>query len=305
VSADGAVRIRIGTRGSKLALAQANGVARLLEKLGAAVEISVIRTSGDAGAEPLSESPTGIFVREIEQALLSGEVDLAIHSLKDLPTERRPGLTICAIPERADPHDALVTQSGGGLSDLLPGSKVATSSPRRAAQLRAHRPDLVMVGVRGNVDTRLRKLEEQQFDAVVLAYAGLARLGLRDRVSEVIPFEVCLPAPGQGALALQTRSESGEVGELIRRLDHQPTRLAVTAERAFLAGLGAGCTVPAGALGLVQGDWMRLQGVVAEAAGASVLRREVTGPAQEAESMGSALADELLGLGAQRMVSGQ
>ena len=303
MSADGAVRIRIGTRGSKLALAQANGVARLLEKLGAAVEISVIRTSGDAGAEPLSESPTGIFVREIEQALLSGEVDLAIHSLKDLPTERRPGLTICAIPERADPHDALVTQSGGGLSDLLPGSKVATSSPRRAAQLRAHRPDLVMVGVRGNVDTRLRKLEEQQFDAVVLAYAGLARLGLRDRVSEVIPFEVCLPAPGQGALALQTRSESGEVGELIRRLDHQPTRLAVTAERAFLAGLGVGCTVPAGALGLVQGDWMRLQGVVAEAAGASVLRREVTGPAQEAESMGSALADELLGLGAHRMVS--
>jgi hydroxymethylbilane synthase len=296
-------KIRIGTRGSKLALAQANSVARLLQEFGAAAEIKVIRTAGDAGAEPLSESPTGIFVREIEQALLRGEVDLAVHSMKDLPTEDRPGLVVAAVPERADPRDALVTPAGATLADLPVGSRVATSSPRREAQLRAHRPDLIFVGVRGNVDTRLRKLDEGQFDALVLAYAGLVRLSLGERVSDLIPFDVCLPAPGQGALALQMREGDDAIAGAVGRLDHQASRLAVTAERAFLQRLGAGCTVPAGALGVVEGDHLRLRAAVATIDGSSVLRRELIGHRHEAEQVGRALADGFLDAGAQAMTA--
>jgi hydroxymethylbilane synthase len=294
--------IRIGTRGSALALAQAGAVAAMLETRGAAVETVVIRTTGDGGAEPLSESPTGLFVREIEQALMSRAVDLAVHSMKDLPTDERPGLAVVAVPERSDPRDALVSRGGVGLSALPSGSKVATSSPRRAAQVRASRQDLAVVGVRGNVDTRLRKLGEGQFDALVLAYAGLLRLGLADRVSEVLPPEICLPAPGQGALALQARKDDAATRDLVGRLDHLPSRLATTAERAFLSELGAGCTLPAGALATVADGRVRLQAVVANRAGSSVMRREVVGAAQDAEALGRSLADEMLRAGARVLI---
>jgi len=294
--------IRIGTRGSALALAQAGAVAAMLETRGAAVETVVIRTTGDGGAEPLSESPTGLFVREIEQALMSRAVDLAVHSMKDLPTDERPGLAVVAVPERSDPRDALVSRGGVGLSALPSGSKVATSSPRRAAQVRASRQDLAVVGVRGNVDTRLRKLGEGQFDALVLAYAGLLRLGLADRVSEVLPPEICVPAPGQGALALQARKDDAATRDLVGRLDHLPSRLATTAERAFLSELGAGCTLPAGALATVADGRVRLQAVVANRAGSSVMRREVVGAAQDAEALGRSLADEMLRAGARVLI---
>lgn len=294
--------IRIGTRGSALALAQACAVAAMLEMRGAAVETVVIRTTGDGGAEPLSESPTGLFVREIEQALMSRAVDLAVHSMKDLPTDERPGLAVVAVPERSDPRDALMSRGGVGLSALPSGSKVATSSPRRAAQVRASRQDLAVVGVRGNVDTRLRKLGEGQFDALVLAYAGLLRLGLADRVSEVLPPEICVPAPGQGALALQARQDDAATRDLVGRLDHLPSRLATTAERAFLSELGAGCTLPAGALATVADGRVRLQAVVANRAGSSVMRREAVGAAQDAEALGRSLADEMLGAGARALI---
>jgi len=298
------LHIRIGTRGSRLALAQAEAVAAMLERVGATTETTVIRTAGDAGVEPLSESPTGVFVTEIEQALLSHAVDLAVHSMKDLPTETRAGLTVAAVPERVDPRDALVAQAGACLSALPSGSIVATSSPRRAAQIRAARPDLGIVGVRGNVDTRLRKLQEGQFEALVLAHAGLLRLGLQSVVSEVLSPDICLPAPGQGALALQVREESSRIRDLVARLDHAASRLAVAAERSFLAQLGAGCALPAGALGSVEGGRLRLHAMVADPSGSRVMRREVTGEAQDADALGRSVADEMLRDGAGALIKG-
>jgi hydroxymethylbilane synthase len=292
------LHIRIGTRGSKLALAQAGAVAAMLERLGATTETTVIRTAGDAGAEPLSESPTGVFVTEIEKALLDHAIDLAVHSMKDLPTEVRAGLTVAAVPERVDPRDALVTQTGVGLAALPSGSRVATSSPRRAAQIRASRPDLAIVAVRGNVDTRLRKLQEGQFEALLLAHAGLLRLGLQDRATEVLSPDVCLPAPGQGALALQMHENGSRIRDLVARLDHTGSRLAVTAERSFLSRLGAGCALPAGALGSVEGSRLRLQAIVAHPNGSRVMRREVTGEAENAEALGRDVADGMLRDGA-------
>jgi len=290
------VEIVVGTRGSKLALAQANSVAAMLRELPevASVEVKTIRTAGDAGRRANSGSAVGIFVKEIEQALLHGEVNLAVHSLKDLPTGDRPGLVLAAVPERADPHDALVTRTGVGLSGLPMCSKVATSSPRREAQLRTWRADLVFVPVRGNVDTRLRKLTGGEFDALVVAYAGLARLGLADRVSELIPFEVCLPAPGQGALALQVRADDRVMLALVSQLDHEPTRLAVTAERSLLARLGAGCTVPAGALGTIEDGRLILRGVLADPAHGSMIQGQVEGTFLEPELLGIRLAEGLL-----------
>jgi len=288
----------LGTRGSKLALVQANAVAARLQEMGREVVLQVIRTAGDRGAQPVTGSAIGVFVKEIEQALLQGEVDLAVHSLKDVPTDERPGLVIAAIPERADPHDALVTRTGVGLAALPPGSTVASSSLRRTGQLKAYRPDLAFVPVRGNVDTRLRKLARGDFDALVLALAGLIRLGYQDQVTEVIPYDICLPAPGQGALAVQVRSDDASLRSLVGALDHTPSRLAVTAERSFLAQLGAGCTVPAGAVGLVQDDRFHLTGAVASADGRTLIRRRVIGAAQEAEALGRKLAEEMLAAGA-------
>jgi hydroxymethylbilane synthase len=296
------MNIVIGTRGSKLALAQAEWVAHRLRGIGVELSLRVIRTTGDRQASAPSDIGPGVFVKEIEQALLSGEVSLAVHSLKDLPTGPRQGLWLAAVPEREDPSDALVMMSGSGLSDLAIGARVGTGSPRRAAQLRAHRQDLELVPVRGNVDTRLGKLERGDFDALVVASAGLIRLGMADRITQRLPSEICLPAPGQGALALQVRQDDERTRAFVSRLDHGPSRAAAAAERAFLEQLGGGCTIPVGALGRVDGDRLVLEGVVAGTDGGELLRDTATGPAAAPEGVGAALAERLLAAGARSML---
>lgn len=286
--------VLIGTRGSKLALAQAGWVAARLWEAGASASLHTIRTAGDNTRRPLDDSNGGWFVREIEEALRRREVDLAVHSLKDLPTGPRDGLLVAAMPERADPRDALITRTGDGLSGLPEGSRVGSSSPRRVAQLRALRPDLVFASVRGNVDTRLRKLRRGEFDALVLAYAGLLRLGMAESACELLPVEVCLPAPGQGALALQVRECDRDLRELVSALDHAPTRLAVEAERAFLAHLGGGCGQGAGALAIVEEDRMLLRVAAVEPRSDRVLRRCAECPADEGQRVARALAEEML-----------
>ncbi|MEO7145097.1 MAG: hydroxymethylbilane synthase, partial [Bryobacteraceae bacterium] len=238
--------IRIGSRGSQLALWQAHWIEARLGALGETCQIEVIKTTGDKITDaPLSKiGGKGLFTKEIEDALLAGEIDVAVHSLKDLPVETPRGLTLAAIPEREDVRDALV---GKRLDELAKGAVVGTSSLRRAAQLLALRPDLKIETLRGNVDTRLRKLDEGKYDAIVLAAAGLGRLGWENRIAELIPAELILPAPGQGALAVETRDDRGRVTKLCRQLDDASARAAVTAERAALAALGGGCQVPIGA----------------------------------------------------------
>jgi hydroxymethylbilane synthase len=238
--------IRIGTRGSALALAQAHLVA---ERLEADVDVHVLRTTGDASDRPIRELGDGVFVTAIEEALRAGEIDLAVHSLKDLPTEEPADLLIAAIPAREDPRDVLVTRSRGGLAGLGRGAVVGTSSPRRAAFLRALRPDAVAREIRGNVDTRLRKVRDGEYDAVIVAAAGLRRLGITFEESEALPIELCPPAPGQGALAVQVRARDGELAAMLAPLDDIATRLAVTAERALLRAMGASCLIPLGAIG--------------------------------------------------------
>ncbi|HBY60969.1 MAG TPA: hydroxymethylbilane synthase, partial [Solibacterales bacterium] len=238
--------LTIGSRGSALALWQANWIKGRLESMGEECRIQVIKTTGDKIQNvPLAQAGTkGLFTKEIEEALLAGSIDLAVHSLKDLPTVLPDGLTLAAVPEREDPRDALV---GRPLAALTAGARVGTSSLRRAAQVRALRPDLAVESIRGNVDTRLRKLDEGQFDAILLAAAGLRRLGWADRIAQTFdPHEMC-PAAGQGALAIETRGDGGPGHQVCARLNHQPTQQAVLAERAVLAAMGGGCQVPIGA----------------------------------------------------------
>jgi len=296
------MRIVIGTRGSKLALAQAEQVAQRLRGAGAEVALTVIRTSGDRQAAAPGEPVVGVFVKEIEEALLRGEVSLAVHSLKDLPTGTRGGLALAAVPRREDPSDALVTRDGATLSHLPPGARLGTGSIRRVAQLRVLRPDLLFAPVSGNVDTRLRKLERGDCDALVLAAAGLIRLGLSARIAERLPFDTCLPAPGQGALALQVRADDDATQSLVAQLDHPPSRAAVAAERAFLEQLGGGCTLPVGALAAVNADRIVLDGVVGDQEGARLLRDRVAGSASAPEAAGVALAERLLCRGADELV---
>jgi hydroxymethylbilane synthase len=296
------VNVVIGTRGSTLARAQSEWVAARLRASGVEAELRIIRTTGDVHAGPLAETGFGVFVREIEQALLRGEVSLAVHSMKDLPTGPREGLMIAAVPEREDPADALISREGAGLDRLPAGSRVGTGSLRRTAQLKAHRPDLVFLPIRGNVDTRLRKLESGEYDAIVLACAGLARLGRADRISERLPSSVSLPAPGQGALALQVREDDTETSAVAARLDHRPSRIAVTAERALLEKLAGGCMVPVGALGKVEDDRLSLDAVVADPEGRRAFRGQEAGPAADPEAVGRALAARLLEQGADRIL---
>jgi len=240
------MRLRIGTRGSALALAQAQIAA---QRLGASAELVVIRTSGDATDRPITELGDGVFVTAIEDALRRGEIDVAVHSLKDLPTGERPGLVIAAILEREDPRDVLITRSRGGLSTLPPNALVGTSSPRRDAFLRVLRPDVTLRPIRGNVDTRLRKVRDGEYDGTVLALAGLRRLRFDVADAEILGALDCPPAPGQGALAIQCRADDPETIAAVARLDHRPTRLAVEAERETLRLLGASCEIPLGTWG--------------------------------------------------------
>jgi len=290
----------IGSRGSQLALWQANWIAARLAERGHETRIEIIKTTGDKITDvPLAKVGTkGLFTKEIEEALLDGRIDLAIHSLKDLPTEVPPGLTLAAVPEREDPRDAMV---GACLNDLPRGAKVGTSSLRRAAQLRVARPDLEIESVRGNLDTRVRKLDEGQYRAIVLAAAGLTRLGWAHRIAEILTPEVMCPAVGQGALAVETRAE-GVAHEICAALDHAATRAAVTAERAVLAALGGGCQVPIGAHAVVTGDSLRLIGVVIAPDGMRAVRKNFDGAAADAEEIGKRVGQELLDAGGREIL---
>lgn len=238
----------------------------------------------------------GLFTEELEQALLQEKVDAAVHSLKDLPTEATPGLVIGAIPARADAQDVWICPAGYSIDQLPPGSVVGTSSLRRQAQLLAYRPDLRVETVRGNVDTRIRKAQEGQYAAILLAAAGVRRLELWEHVTQVLPVDLMLPAPGQGALAVQCRAWDEETLQLVTPLDHGPTRQAVVAERAFLAALGTGCSLPVGALATLEGDTIHLRGVVAAPDGSRILRLVATG--EDARTVGEALARQALAEGA-------
>jgi hydroxymethylbilane synthase len=297
--------IRIGTRGSALALAQTEWVKRALEErypeLG--VEIVRIKTSGDRFlTSPIPAIGKGIFVKEIEEALLEKKIDLAVHSMKDLPTASTAGLAIAAVSEREDARDALVERRGGGLAALPPGARIGTGSLRRRAQLLHRRPDLAVVPIRGNVDTRLKKMDQGEVDGLLMAAAGLKRLGLAMRIGEVLSEEICLPAPGQGALALQTRA-ADPTADMVAFLRHEPTMHEAAAERALLDRLGGGCQLPIGARARVEGDKLNIAAVVADPDGRKLLREQSEGSADAAERVGMELADRLLALGAGRLLN--
>lgn len=309
--------IRIGTRGSALALAQTGTVAAQLEAAGAKVEIVTVVTPGDKSSAPIAEIGVGVFTSALRDALANGEVDVAIHSYKDLPTAPDPRLSLAAVPPRQDPRDALIARDSLTLGELPAGSRVGTGSPRRAAQIQALGLGLQIVPIRGNVDTRIRKVHDGELDAVVLARAGLARLGRLDVITEVLdPIQV-LPAPAQGALAVECRVDDVDTEHLLQSIvDDEATRAAVAAERALLAALEAGCQAPVGALADVVEDLdandtvvhrLSLRGVAAanwtagstaEGPAVDLIRASATGDLTEGEQLGRALAAELLELGA-------
>lgn len=290
----------IASRGSQLALWQAHWVQQKLGDLGHETRIEIIKTTGDKITDvPLAKVGTkGLFTKEIEEALLDGRADLAVHSLKDLPTELPRGLVLAAVPAREDPRDAIV---GRRLSELPQKAKVGTSSLRRAAQLRQLRPDLEIESIRGNLDTRLRKLDEGRYEAIVLAAAGLKRLGWSDRIAELLPPGVLCSAVGQGALAIETRA-TGAGHDACAALDHADTRAAVTAERAVLAALGGGCQVPIGAYATVTGAHLQISAVVASPDGSDLVRGQSEGSASEAVRLGTELGEDLLARGARKIL---
>ena len=293
--------LTIGSRGSQLALWQAHWIQARLQSLGVESRLQIIHTTGDKITDvALSKVGTkGLFTKEIEEALLDHSIDLAVHSLKDMPTDLPAGLILAAIPEREDPRDALI---GGRLSELRRGAHLGTSSLRRAAQLRAIRPDLEISDIRGNLDTRLRKLDEGKYEAIVLASAGLRRLGWENRITELLDPAVMCPAVGQGALAVETRDDFGEAREICRRLEHAETRIAVTAERAVLASLGGGCQVPIGAHATLEGSNVLIRAIVVSPDGSQVIRKETSGRAADAAALGRALGDELLAEGGAKIL---
>lgn len=305
--------LRIGTRASKLARWQSDWVAAELTRLGATVEIVEITTRGDV--EQLGPvagiGVQGVFTKEIQAAVLAGEVDLAVHSLKDLPTEQVAGLVLAATPPRETVADALVARTGPSLAELPAGARVGTGSLRRRAQLLHLRPDLHVAGIRGNVDTRLRKLDEGDFDAIVLAAAGLTRLGLSARITELLEPPHMLPAPGQGSLALECRADDRETHDIVAQLNDEVTRLGIVAERAVLAALHGGCSAPIAAWGRVDGELLRVDGLVASLDGREILRSsliadiptaDAAAALQVAEQTGLAAAAELRTLGAEAII---
>jgi hydroxymethylbilane synthase len=303
----------IGSRGSKLALWQAEWVRDRLRTLypQLSVTIEIIKTSGDVLKDaPLSLiGGQGVFTKELEEALLASRIDLAVHSLKDLPTTLPTGLAIAAITEREDTRDALVLRAGFQLAspsikNLPEGAVVGTSSLRRLAQLKHLRSDLGIKDLRGNVDTRLRKLDAGDYDAVILAAAGLRRLGLSERISAPIPVEEMLPAVGQGALAVETRVDDHSTLRLLAALEHAPTRNACEAERALLRSLGGGCQLPIAAHAVVAGNSLRLEGLVAGLSGDVIIRDALEGTATEASALGAELGQRLLKRGAESLLSG-
>lgn len=299
------IELVIGSRGSQLALWQARYVAARLDDLGVKTRIEVIKTTGDKISDVALarvgevSGMKGIFTKEIEEALIDGSIDLAVHSLKDLPTELPEGLTIGIVPEREDPRDALV---GKTLDELKPGDRVGTGSLRRASQLRRLKPGVETLEIRGNVDTRLRKLEEGQYDAIILACAGLKRLGWQDRITEALDPEVMAPAIGQGALGIEVRIGDGVTLEAVSPLNHTVTHLAVEAERALLRAFGGGCQVPLGGHARVDGDDLILSGAVFSQDGETLIRDQTMGPMTEAKELGLRLAASLKAKGADKLL---
>jgi len=300
--------LTIGTRGSQLALWQTNWVkARLLEaNPGLEIQIQVISTKGDrvldVSLPKLGEQGKGLFTKELEDAIREHRIDLAVHSLKDLPTELPSDLEIGAICEREDVRDALVARTVKSFAELPEHARIGTSSLRRQAQLRVVRPDLMIEPIRGNVDTRLRKLDEGQFDAIVLAAAGLHRLGHAGRITEHLEDDVMLPAVGQGALAIEIRANDQATAEIVQQLNHETTNLTCKAERAFLKGLGGGCLVPIAAHARIDANTLNLLGLVASPDGTQVVRGDCNGLSSEAILLGQNLADELLSRGADKIL---
>jgi len=301
-------RIRIGTRGSALALWQAEHVAAALRAVPEAPEpeLVLIKTEGDRIQDvPLSKvQGKAFFTKEIEEALLSGVVDVAVHSLKDLATEMPPGLALGAVLEREDPRDALLSFQGGTLEDLPRGATVGTSSVRRRALLARWRPDLELAELRGNVPTRIRKLDGEVFDAIVLAAAGVNRLGMQDRISSYLSFERFLPAVSQGAIGVQIRARDEAIARWVGALDHPPTRFATAAERALLRRLEGGCHVPVGAFAELESDTLRLQAVVCSLNGAEWVEGTRSGAVGNAGAIGIGLAEDLLARGGDRILEG-
>ncbi len=289
----------IGTRGSQLALTQTNMVLRAIEaaNLDLTIDVQILKTKGDQVTDvPLASfGGEGVFVKELERALLSGEIDMAVHSLKDLPATLPEGLVIASTPERADARDALIAKQVDRLEALPEGACVATSSPRRRAQLLAYRPDLRLTDIRGNIDTRLKRLTEADgLDAIILAAAGLDRLGWGDRITERIDCEVCMPAVSQGALAIETRVDDDRTIAAVSRINHVITHQAILGERAFLRGIGGGCHTPVGAWGRIQENTLHLDGILAALDGSWMVRDTVSGAPEEADESGRQLADKIL-----------
>ena len=298
------MNLRLGTRASLLAHWQANWVAARLCEHDVSVELVNISTSGDEQQSAAGAiAGTGVFTKEIQRELLAGRIDLAVHSLKDLPTEPVPGLLLFAVPERAPVADVLVSDRFASLDALPPGAIVGTGSLRRRAQLLHYRNHLEMRDIRGNVDTRLRKLREGQFEAIVLAQAGLERLGLTQRITQVLPLDVMLPAVGQGALGIETREDDLAAQAALAFLDHAPTHAAVVAERAMLAALHGGCLAPIAAWGRMESARLRLTGRVLAPSGRRMLEAELSGKAERAEEIGLHLAKDLIGQGAAELIA--
>ena len=297
------MQVRLGTRASALARWQAEWVKARLEELGVDVELVPVTTSGDQNQAPIGAgSSVGLFTKELQRSLLDDEIDLAVHSLKDLPTDEVPGLCLASVPERAPVNDVLVCSQHPSLDDLPKGAVVGTGSLRRRAQLLHVRPDLVIENIRGNVDTRLRKLQAGDYDALLLAEAGLRRLELAEHITQVLPPSIVLPAVGQGALGLETRTEATEVRDVLTSLDHEPTHASVRAERAMLAALQGGCLAPIAAWGRVEDGTLKLDGRVLSPDGVRQIEVTLTGSPDAAGELGRNAAEELAAQGAAELV---
>ncbi|MEI6609171.1 MAG: hydroxymethylbilane synthase [Deltaproteobacteria bacterium] len=300
------MNIKIGTRGSKLALTQANLVADSLTKTdpGITVEICVIKTSGDIMQDVALTKigGKGVFVKEIEDALLCGTIDLAVHSMKDVPTEIPAGLTFAAILRREDARDILVSKDNRKMEFMPRGARIGTGSMRRSAQLLAILPDLAIVPLRGNLETRLKKIQTENLQGIILAAAGMKRLGFAEKISQYLPIETMLPAVGQGALGLELRDGNNDLMEVLAKLNHAPTAAEITAERSFLRHLGGGCLLPIAAFGKLEGEKLTLEGLVAAPNGSSVIRDKVRGAIAEAEELGKRLAEIIIEKGGKKLL---
>lgn len=300
------IRLKLGTRGSKLALWQAQAVTERLKEYhpDLQIEVVIIKTAGDKILDvALSRiGDKGLFTKELEKALLDGTIDLAVHSLKDLPSQLGEGLKLAAVMPRENPGDVLISRSGLHLSDLPAGSVIGTSSLRRTAQLKAVRPDLQVIDIRGNVETRIKKMQEQQLDGIILAYAGVKRLGLEHWITQVLPYDIMLPATGQGTIAIETRDHDEKMDSILETVNDRKTFAEIQAERAFLGRLEGGCQVPMACLAECREGVIHMQGLVSSLDGSRVIRDSITGSSHEPEQIGLNLAERILEAGADRIL---